>query len=1641
MVARSRTDLILSLPEDLTPEQLRYDVRPFLPLINDSKIRPFAFSFNPPTHFTRIVVDCDKVQTGTATGICELMSLLDWIKMSGSLPITLKRATRLSNVGLDQQLKPLTTSLTAFPLIPKRIDIPHFHPATSAVGREHRNRLMKIARSLANNVASTLPEVGDSLFHKTALEFLQEGLLNAYEHGFALSESGGRVWVAASLRPAGNPADSCWNRWHGQCASGATSVLELAIADNGAGVQEMLREAVAKRKKENPGDKHTTEFHDTILEFALSPFGTRKSHEDHASETLRQGYRGLYRILHHTQALSGQTLLRSGLGLYGYGFAESDSFAIRATDLRATGPRRVAYNPTSALPGTTLSMCVALPLPLRAHPPRQASGTRTVEYDASHITAHPMLWQQSSRTVDDYVRQFNLGIKEDFVSRETAGTFKEPTGQGPRLTALIHPGPRLICTPGTDERERWNAMVIMMAENTHPNFIPVHFFFDVPQDDLRLAQETFWSVCTQKSFDMPVICGLQSPRDGHLYWFIFIPDQERASLRLSLTREFQGEKADDWGRMLEATYRNVVSVDRTASGFRLRLNLPDRVTAAFQSEVLGTMVRRLAETPTRSAPWYWEAGKDEKTLVKTRSGKIVKHYVTAFALCLNEPIVEMTMITMLEAHIDEMRAGKDGRVIMVPDDTSESSYILAKRLRSRLNARQRVEVIHVDQLNHSTKPNDIILAFTDAIHTSERIRNRLEKQSQEGLETHSVFACLDLRKPEAAWPAELPTLISVIRWPLLPPLKSDETETAGYTMVTIDALTHEMLPAGGDYGKKSSHVYYRDFAWRNPCVPFPKPDLLTRLQVAPEQIGYRIDLLPYGLQHVDERLNVARFQDDHALNDPVFREQVARWLAAVIGSIAPAQEHDVVLFCRDECGVFRSRRSLAERALELLEEIGQPLKSILWLAPLAATRKGARPILSHHPATRTLEAEAVALPKGDQTELALRQRQVADNYVALFVDSACASGRTIRDFLLPMVDIELQPRPSKLVVCPLVSRLPAMEEKILLRTRRLSTGWGDLHPDETSEQPEVSLHFAALLQLRTPVYANADLVPGLLRIKDLLVRIDETWHSDMRRWKSGVQGNLDSLVERITQVESYPLYVDLYDDAPERETRVTEDTLLIRQLLSLHQEGIAVISPLVSLLRKCTIVEKDHSLLVVLALEPDLLKDDILRGSFRDDIANLAMSALDLPASRRSSPLHSCALWVLRLLEEPFENQQDRIAKRCVLNEHLRGQWLSLIQTYPKGRGALSEAAGDAVKEIYKAKKMAAPEEEGNRRTLSLCGNLLALWSEDISGSMPEDPQQAKACIRVFLREARTRHGEVGFPVWSSFSEAFSQAPSTKSSNPTFTRAHWEKAQHFLESRILQTLEAIHILSGPSRREAPHAAMTTARDAFRYARIATSDDVRHAEWTKVLSSTMSESVEWLYASNRARIVGEGEPTEEAGIIDRMLPELVQEPIGLLLHTLASDLGSSYQLGMDFDPRIKKINPQFDIVDSVELSVENLIRDIWMQADHLPLVWDKQINILRRIFRLMVGNISKHGNPDFPCNIIVRLLEDEAGQKLNLLFRNTAKEPHVPGNGAGHNQIMQRVDAIGGKFITSKEGKHFSCQLLLPVELLSLEERN
>ncbi|KAA0680918.1 hypothetical protein [Roseomonas genomospecies 6] len=1630
MVARSRTDLILSLPEDLTPEQLRYDVRPFLSLSNSNKSRHFGFSFSPPTHFTRIVVDCDKVQRGTATGVCELMSLLDWLKVNGSLPITLKRAPRLSHVGLDQQLKPLTTSLTAFPLIPKRIDIPHFHPATSDVGWEHRNRLMKIARRLANNVASTLPEVGDSLFHKTALEFLQEGLLNAYEHGFALSESGGRVWVAASLRPAENPADSCWNWWHGQCASGATSVLELAIADSGAGVPEMLGDAFRK-------NEHTTEFHDTILEFALSPFGTRKSHEDHASETLRQGYRGLYRILHHTQALSGQTLLRSGLGLYGYGFAESDSFAIRATDLRATGPRRVAYNPTSALPGTTLSMCVALPLPLRAHPPRQASGTRTVEYDASHITAHPMLWQQSSRTVDDYVRQFNLGIKEDFVSRETAGTFKEPTGQGPRLTALIHPGPRLICTPGTDERERWNAMVIMMAENTHPNFIPVHFFFDVPQDDLRLAQETFWSVCTQKSFDMPVICGLQSPRDGHLYWFIFIPDQERASLRLSLTREFQGEKADDWGRMLEATYRNVVSVDRTASGFRLRLNLPDRVTAAFQSEVLGTMVRRLAETPTRSAPWYWEAGKDEKTLVKTRSGKIVKHYVTAFALCLNEPIVEMTMITMLEAHIDEMRAGKDGRVIMVPDDTSESSYILAKRLRSRLNARQRVEVIHVDQLNHSTKPNDIILAFTDAIHTSERIRNRLEKQSQEGLETHSVFACLDLRKPEAAWPAELPTLISVIRWPLLPPLKSDETETAGYTMVTIDALTHEMLPAGGDYGKKSSHVYYRDFAWRNPCVPFPKPDLLTRLQVAPEQIGYRIDLLPYGLQHVDERLNVARFQDDHALNDPVFREQVARWLAAVIGSIAPAQEHDVVLFCRDECGVFRSRRSLAERALELLEEIGQPLKSILWLAPLAATRKGARPILSHHPATRTLEAEAVALPKGDQTELALRQRQVADNYVALFVDSACASGRTIRDFLLPMVDIELQPRPSKLVVCPLVSRLPAMEEKILLRTRRLSTGWGDLHPDETSEQPEVSLHFAALLQLRTPVYANADLVPGLLRIKDLLVRIDETWHSDMRRWKSGVQGNLDSLVERITQVESYPLYVDLYDDAPERETRVTEDTLLIRQLLSLHQEGIAVISPLVSLLRKCTIVEKDHSLLVVLALEPDLLKDDILRGSFRDDIANLAMSALDLPASRRSSPLHSCALWVLRLLEEPFENQQDRIAKRCVLNEHLRGQWLSLIQTYPKGRGALSKTAKDAVTDLYMAHE---GSQDDVRRMLSRCGNLLALWNEGISGRMPQDYQQAQHCIRTFLREARTRHDEVGFPVWNRFTRAFNQLPSVASPLPAFTSTDWRKAQDFLESSIIQALEAIHILSGPSRREEPHAAMSAARDAFHYARIATTDAARVAEWGKVLSNTMNRSVEWLFASNRGKIIGDNEATEQGGIIDRMLPEVVQEPVGLLLHTLTSELGERFQLELDLDPRLKRSNRLRLVSSSVAVSVGMLIREIWMEADRLPLVWDKQINLLRRVFRLMAGNISNHGDHNFPCSITVRLLELGEGQKVSLTLKNLAKEPSVPGNGAGHSQINRLVDAAGGSFTQEINENLFVCHLVLPVEFISLEER-
>ncbi len=390
----------------------------------------------------------------------------------------------------------------------------------------------------------------------------------------------------------------------------------------------------------------------------------------------------------------------------------------------------------------------------------------------------------------------------------------------------------------------------------------------------------------------------------------------------------------------------------------------------------------------------------------------------------------------------------------------------------------------------------------------------------------------------------------------------------------------------------------------------------------------------------------------------------------------------------------------------------------------------------------------------------------------------------------------------------------------------------------------------------------------------------------------------------------------------------------------------------------------------------------------------------------------------------------------------LLGQWLALC-VY----GFEDRLRNDVIRESLDAlDRMALNQPSGP----ALEATLDTLRAETRSGSTqrPGSVSQARNSIYRLLKEARAHHGDKGFGSWWRIHsviqplrrERAGDEPAYTPTSSDLTEHIWEEARCFLDETLVPAMHAVAYLVRTRTRVNREMLSRGARDvgrAFEEARrcaamLATGSTRPHdleQAWKRVRSCTLLSSVDLLFSQQWECILGEAD-VASVGLLDYFLPQVVLEPVSVLLHSF----------GVALDPQehcVLRVNSSaLDELVSGALLGEQIagLHRMWRSSRRIPLFWEDPPGLILYC-RILAGNIRQHGARAAGLSVEVELDEE----RLRVAVGNSRSLPPKHGSGSGHPQMEAIAARLGGTFVwdINEKTNAYSAHLDIPIKMLEL----
>lgn len=1611
----------IRLPAKLTSTTLRRALKTGFPLTTSSgDISSLECRFAPPESTKKIEIHATAVEDWTIEGLASMQAFHEWLTTAADASIQVEMVSKPSwgDAPLDRTFSVPSYSSEAMPerwtpgtqVLFKLTSLNGSKEAAAPSGHE----------AVAPAAARMVRLIGDAYGAHvqapptTALihEFFLEGLLNVLEHTAPAGSTGERAWVGARVYDAADRLDAMLARrsedervaeWLRAAVRLDEKVLELVIVDIGMGVAKSLADVYLEQERHRQVAKpHWWEVHDEVLRWALSAFGSRKLRDGFSDDVFARAWRGLYRVLFRANTMDGLVTLRSGVGMYGRGTAGPSAFEMRVLEVGEGADR-------GAMPWTSLHLL--LPLSSKPNGSREERELERFEriamlpFDVRKRTHEILTKTDFDRAHREYARAIQESVKGSHVEVERARP--EVLRYNP-VVAVIHPlttidmrsfGTTLPPVERVEQADQYlaDAAVRLFVDAAIPGIVPIHIGLRIDPETADEVQRRFALRHGSLSPDVNLqLCGMVNALSGRIHWLLFIDnDPEAANLVDNGMLETQGEPPG-WWHEVSQLYSGFFTIEHAERDdapqrtvHRIRFHGPSSLSAQAVMDILAKLQEGLhARAVAEERPWLWQAGSARTEFVRTTSNRYVRQFVSVNALCAEEPVFE-DLLRMAAQRV-LLRRDQKQPWLVVPD--SEAASFLARRLFEDVDG---MRVCEVEDLPEEYSPDHLVCLFTDASFAGTRLRDRGER-IQATAPVAQMLICCNLRPKELETPAE--TECSLIRWPLAPPIPEEDLPP-DCDILTVDEMTNEVLPRGM---KEEVEKFALGLSSK-------ENDAVETVEALAER-----GVLTYGLIWIEDRLHLARCSTKQLLLS-------AEWRARVIDDVAAritprvVNDPDVIFISRHKSSAAPHLATIAEGVVARLQK-QKGWRGTAFATTVPTTRRGQRQILRRQ-LTATMRDAMPLRSRASRAHSPLFSKPVpGQSAVIVYIDNAAITGHAINEVALAVARAE--PRASVLLAYTVVNKLVPSAERM----------WPAVSIVEREGETPLRFEFGSLLQLRVAIsdrFEGTSLHLWLTR----LARVARELGLDGGR---RIASEIDATVARISDSRlgmtlQFPL-----GPADTEEVRIGAAALRLRHVITAYLDGLPVLHLLVEQFRT-QLRECNADVLFVLALEPDLLPERVL-SVIADDLLDVIQAVL---AKEHHVGRLRNALLVAVQLGDRFVRRAGTICVAALSNPDTAAHFVVLVVDFiEQGRGRrLSENLLRTLREtfathphLFRDRYLPVIEAAVRARTASRPTNAVAAVSQ----------------IERFLVKARGYHASVGFGAWWKLTEVLvmpSQPDESEVTAVSRQDALWSEARQFLEEEIVPTIYGLALLT----RDIPRAYLDqtdkvvrnavaafefAAQEAHRVGRGAEEQETVCKAWQQVLTATLGSTVQILYARSGAVVIGDA---VRSSVLDNALPFVVQEPVELLLHFIEATFKKDLQIHLTV-----RILDDFFHVDYLE--VLKHLTAVSSKMWEGPQTFGIRIgggDILRNIFRILVGNIRRHA-PDAP-EIVADFRIDEHTTTLTLENKINF-EKDTKGQGYGLKDIDSLAARLGAGFSHELLPTKFRAILTFGTQLIRLPER-
>lgn len=1606
--------------------------------------------FQPAATVTRIELITNRVNYFTAEAAAQALALESWlrntsqdIEFHSDLTETISRLSKSTHPRHDD-----------FQLYVEKLPLPVVG-ASDSISVQIATQIAESAFLCCRRAAKQLKIGTNQRLLGWAHEVVLEALLNAAEHSQntdSLSQWQSEVFVAFAVAPGhsdnnNRPSDS--EDASSTLHSNAGLWLEVAIADNGCGIPQTLTPAFLAHEAEmgrRPARERTA-LHAEILKWALTPFGTSKAKEAFASEQQLKSWRGLYRALYRTMRLQGSISIASGYARLTINGADESTWLN-------------THESTKGMPWTSLS--AAAPLNVLGVIPSSKAG----ESDLQSIAfGNDSIGTVSVAAPDADIDKNQIVAYRDAVTRTARRLIREskhhPKIDGISIYGIVHPAPRFSTATellptnalGSDSREMKldQAILEVMIPLMFPGCAFVHFFLDLQLDrekleELRVAIQTL-VIQTPMHF-RPTIYGVQG---------IFLASEDRI-FWLNSAEEAKSEEAGAARTTEQLLWRTYSAATGAAD---LLSKLPSRVDRSSVRIALNSLIESITSPTSAIAPavrkWYWtserRSGAATSGIQISSSDRVASAYMNANALCDAIPSV-FHILKHDFFHFVSKLSSQTHSEILVISDTEVASHFLMRKLeeewrraetslgtiRNGLRFEMAADLIPIEI------PGSAVIIFSDFALTGSSILHRIQLVEQlTGLRRqsgiHLYVFCLGGTLTSAIGQLKQAPQILLERQIETVPI----TNQTSIQLLSIDPVTCHLI----------SHHQTQELALLKSTNWAGNEDEASTLKT--------FGAFEYGLRHISGRVFTCRWPVAANLQIPAILRTVALRLLALLGKLQAAKPDAVVLVVRDDSTLRACIPALLNAILERSASAPNVRLDIVRIGVLTL-RKGLQRRLTAY-ALRDAIASSVHLTGSmqlfEEDELPILQAnrqqpkrsglmreepgRAPANVSLLLLDNATVTGRTLQEFCSSAIALHEDDTLAlqSLACFSLVSRLSPVEESLIRRT-----AFGLSNGDGTAN---VRLRYEALIQLRVRSYRDTASIPAtamLLSAANAAMHDGDPAMADIRKSYRTTVGKLAQPSD-----SGAPLKWLLGESVDRPTSYAPSDAIVgFRQLLSLQQQGVQCTIEIIKTFREL-VRNEGVGVLIVFALEPELIAQDTLLLQLSMEIRHLSLSVL---GSEADIGICLLALWVCTCLPHDVSLALPRLLSNKVNQEVLLKHYVFLIvYSMPANR------RGEVIKrsiQVLAKQSLEVPWVGKAWEILSGAETQEAIVRGD------ESDEQARFAIEHLIAKSRRGHGQTGFGAWRRIQQWMigrSQSPakvragsfhesielSFISESTSWLRSGYLPAARACIRLLQRTRHINHSRLQSSIVSLPRLHAAFLKGANPTTNLASDDDIARA-WDAVEKSSSRLAVDEVFSSPARykqlfapglSAVGDGSRLTD---FDLALCQVICEPCFLVLGAVLKNIAHGYPLKyMHCSDEGEPVVTPGELV--FDLASEGVLKFRWFERNRISLVWLEAIPRVNEALNLVLENVARYAQ--LSAGISIQTIEragvsDKLQGSLEVIITNSVAVGKESGNGLGSKRIQGCMQAIGGIYRYKLVGRMtFETRLQFPVQKFFLSQ--